>query len=105
MDSTSPDRRTAAAPWPALSAEDLDRLRFFVYLYRTGRLRPPDPVGEEADALCGALCRELTAPRVTNNRRRSAYHDGPRPSSYHGGLPPAWQAWAEKQKQRNAQAQ
>jgi hypothetical protein len=94
MDSTPPDRQTAAPSWPALSADDLHRLRFLAYLCRTGRLRPPGPVGEEVDTLCRALCREPPAPRVTSTWRQSPYH---------GGLPHVWQAWAEKQ-QRNAQA-
>jgi hypothetical protein len=102
MDSTPPDRRTAPS-WPALSADDLHRLRFLAYLRRTGRLRPPGPIGEEVDALCRALRRKPMAPSATSGLRRSAYHHGPRPSWYHGGLPPVWQAWAAKQ-QRNAQA-
>jgi hypothetical protein len=81
MDSTPPDRQTAAPSWPALSADDLHRLRFLAYLRRTGRLRPPGPTGEEVDALCRALRSEPTAPSATSGLRRSAYH---------GGLPPWW---------------
>jgi hypothetical protein len=96
MDLTPPDARTAEPSWPALSASDLRRLSFFAYLRRTGRLRPPSPIGPEVDALCTALLREPPAPRVTVGGRRNAHH---------GGLPPLWQAYAERQKWRGAQAQ
>ncbi len=95
MDLTPPDGQTAEPSWPSLSADDLHRLRFFAYLHRRGRLRPPAPIGAEVDALCTALLREPPAPQATIGGRRNAYH---------GGLPPLWQAWAEKQKQRDAQA-
>jgi hypothetical protein len=78
-------------PGPALSAADLERLRFFAYLRRTGRLRPA-AVDASVDALCTALLREAPAPRVR----------GSGPS--HGGLPSIWQAWAEQQRQRGAHA-
>jgi hypothetical protein len=93
MDGTSSAAGWGASPRPALSAADLERLRFFAYLRRTGRLRPAAPVDVTVDALCTALLREPPAPRVRVSR----------PS--HGGLPPIWQAWAETQKQRSAHAQ
>jgi hypothetical protein len=92
MDETPPAARQGAPPWPALSAADLRRLHFFAYLRRTGRLRPAAPVTVAVDALCTALLQEPPAPRVKVS--------GP----YHGGLPPLWQTWAEKQKQRGAHA-
>jgi hypothetical protein len=92
MDGTSSATGSGAPPWPALSAADLERLRFFAYLRRMGRLRPAAAVDASVDALCMALLREPPAPRVR----------GSGPS--HGGLPPIWQAWAEKQRQRGAHA-
>lgn len=81
----------AGRSWPSLSADDLHRLRFFAYLRRTGRLRPPTPVGAEADALCAILFREPSAPRAAIGGRHDAYY---------GGLPPLWREWVEKQKLR-----
>jgi hypothetical protein len=91
MDGTSPAAGLDALPWPALSAADLERLHFFAYLRRTGRLRPAAPVDATVDALCTVL-REPPAPRVWVSGRS------------HGGLPPLWQTWAEQQKQRSAHA-
>jgi len=92
MDVTSSEAWPEVPLWPALSATDLERLHFFAYLRRTGRLRPAAPVDATVDALCTAVLRESPAPRVRAG--------GP----YHGGLPPLWQAYAAKQKQRGAQA-
>jgi hypothetical protein len=92
LDATLQEARPEALPWPALSAADLRRLHFFAYLRRTGRLRPAAPVTAAVDALCTALLREPPASRVRGS--------GP----YHGGLPPLWQTWAEKQKPRGAHA-
>lgn len=59
----------AAEPaWPALSADDLRRLRFLVYLHKTGHIRPPAPIRPEVDALCTALFREPPAPRATTGQ-------------------------------------
>jgi hypothetical protein len=95
VDVPAPIWSAAEPAWPALSADDLRRLRFFTYLRMTGRIRPPASIGPEADALCAALLREPPARRVPGSVPRNPYH---------GGLPPVWQAWAEKQKQRGAQA-
>ena len=95
MDVPAPHGSAAAPAWPSLSADDLRRLRFLAYLHRMGRIRPPAPIRPEVDALCTALFREPSAPRAAI---------GGRPNAYHGGLPPLWQAWVEKQKQRGAQA-
>jgi hypothetical protein len=86
MDATALDRWTTEPAWPALSADDLRRLRFFAYLRQKGRIRPPAPAGEEAEALCAALLREPPASRAAISGRQHAYH---------GGLPLLWQAWAE----------
>jgi hypothetical protein len=80
------NRWTTEPAWPSLSADDLRRLRFFAYLRRTGRIRPPAPTEEEVDALCAALLREPPTARATI---------GGGPNAYHGGLPLLWQAWAE----------
>ena len=92
MDETPPAARQGAPPWPALSAADLRRLTFFAYLRRTGRLRHAAAVDATMDALCTALLQRPSAPRER----------GSGPS--HGGLPPIWQAWAEKQKLRGGYA-
>jgi hypothetical protein len=95
MDVPAPNGQPAEPAWPSLNSDDLRRLRFFAYLRGTGRIRPPTLVGPEVDALCASLLREAPVTRATSGVRRNAYH---------GGLPPIWQAWAEKQKQRGAQA-
>lgn len=96
MNVPAPQGSTAEPAWPALSADDLRRLRFLVYLHKTGRIRPPAPIRSEVDTLCMALFRESPAPRAAI---------GGRPHADHDGLPPLWQAWTEKQKQRGAHAQ
>jgi hypothetical protein len=91
MERTPLEAWPEALPWPALSAADRRRLHFVAYLRRTGRLRPAAPVTAAVEALCTALLRP-PAPRVRVS--------GPS----HGGLPPIWQAWAEKQKVRGRYA-
>jgi hypothetical protein len=86
MKVTAPNERTAEQAWPALSTDDLHRLRFFAYLRQTGRIRAPAPTTEEFEALCMALLSESPAPRVAIYGRQNAYY---------GGLPLLWRAWAE----------
>jgi hypothetical protein len=86
MDATVLNGWTTEQAWPSLSADDLRQLRFFAYLRRTGRIRPPAPIGTEVDALCTSLLREPPAPRAAIGGRQNAYY---------GGLPLLRQTWTE----------